>query len=730
MKQRHKSKRFVRTAASLAMVLVMALLCIPGNVFAAEIRVPYTTYTFSYEGWAMESPDAYVPVARYQSADLLADITGARGMAVGPDGKLYLANTVQNSILIYDTDMKLLRTLAGFIDESKIDPDLIGLDGDPSVQTLSAPEGVFVDRRNHLFVADTANRRIVEFDPEFRMVRQIDSPESEVLRPDFLFAVSGVAVDTAGRIFALVKNETSGIVQMDRDGNFTGYFGAQKVRRRPFDMIREWFLNDDQRERSIRFVPRQYNSIAIDRDNFIWLTTNAIESGAILEATYSRSRETDNMPVKRFNMNGDDVLIRGGVFPPTGDVACPCGFCRASSIVHVALKDNGLYSILDQERNKIFTYDEYGNLLYAFGGSGVQMGLFTQVSQMAYRGSDIIVLDTDGGAITVFEMTAYGELLERALMAERNREFDVAYDNWREVMRQNNNFDLAYTGIARVMLRQGEYQKAMEYYRYAGNRLGYTRAYEEHRKGLVHRYIWVFPVGAVVLVFAFMKWGKYTERVNRTSKLDFKKYTLWHEVVFGFRLLFHPFDGFWDLKHERRGSMRAAHTIVAFVTLTFVYRALATGYIFREIDVMYINLFQEMMNVILPLLLWCTACWALTTLMNGQAKMRDIYMVTSYALLPLGLMNIPVTLMSNFLVLNEAPFMGFLDQVGAVWFILLVFFGVMTLQQYTFMKNAMTTVMSLVFMAAELFALMLFLLLGNNIWRFVSSIYREIVYRM
>jgi hypothetical protein len=86
--------------------------------------------------------------------------------------------------------------------------------------------------------------------------------------------------------------------------------------------------------------------------------------------------------------------------------------------------------------------------------------------------------------------------------------------------------------------------------------------------------------------------------------------------------------------------------------------------------------------------------------------------------------------MSNFLIREELNFMDFFGTIGAVWTVFLIFFGVMTLQQYSFMKNALTTVMSLIFMMAELFALMLVLLLGNQIWMFVNSIYREIALRM
>ena len=36
-------------------------------------------------------------------------------------------------------------------------------------------------------------------------------------------------------------------------------------------------------------------------------------------------------------------------------------------------------------------------------------------------------------------------------------------------------------------------------------------------------------------------------------------------------VIFHPFDGFWDLIHEKRGSMGAAHTIIILVVLTQIW---------------------------------------------------------------------------------------------------------------------------------------------------------------
>jgi hypothetical protein len=421
------------------------------------------------------------------------------------------------------------------------------------------------------------------------------------------------------------------------------------------------------------------------------------------------------------------VLVRGGAFPPTGDV--PGWNDLSSSFVDLALRGN-LYAVLDRERNKVFTFDMAGNLLYAFGGSGTQTGLFTQVSALTYRGTDLLVLDINLGAITVFERTAYGALLEEAREAARRRDFDEAYALWVEVSRRNSNFDLAYTGMARMMMRHGNYTQAMDFYRYSGDVVGYSRAFAELRRVWVRDYYWAVPLAALLLIFAVARWFIFAGRLNSKNYHECERYHLGHELLYAFHTLFHPIGGFWDLKHEKRGSLAAAHIILALVILVFLFSAINTGYIFNPESHNDVNVLQVIMNVLLPVLMWCTASWALTTLFDGQANLRDIYMATCYALLPLALTYFPAVLLSHVLVLEETMFISFLRGAGAVWSVLLIFAGTMTLQEYGLMKNAVTSAASIVLMGVELFIGMLFILLGSNLWQVIKSIYLEIALRM
>jgi len=45
-----------------------------------------------------------------------------------------------------------------------------------------------------------------------------------------------------------------------------------------------------------------------------------------------------------------------------------------------------------------------------------------------------------------------------------------------------------------------------------------------------------------------------------------------------------PLDGFWDLVHEKRGSMAAAHTLVVLAVIVEILRLVLTNFQFNPIN--------------------------------------------------------------------------------------------------------------------------------------------------
>lgn len=677
----------------------------------------YTTYTFNEYGNAVNSPAAYKFVREYAGSDLrVGELNNPSDIFVDKQQNIYIVDTGNNRVIILNPDFTLKNNLEKFINPDPAYEETDYMDG------FGNPSAVYVTEESHMYVADTDRDRIVEFDEDFKLVREVRCPDSEILGEDYAFKPISLVVDSSGRMYVMIKNENQGIVELSADGEFIGYFGAQAVQRTIFDWFKTLFMTKEQKSRIAKVIPRTYNSMTIDGRDFIWLTSNSLTQ--YQRASYMTSKSSTDAPIKRLNPSGDDVLVRNGTYAPGGDLML------VSSLVDVAVKDNGVYSLLDNSRNQIFTYDSSGNLLYAFGGVGTQDGCMTLASAFAYFGDDLLVLDSEDKVLVRYGITEYGKNLERALMADDEKDFEASLEYWGEVLKSNQNLEMAYRAMGNNYLRNGYYEQAMECYRNAGDKEGYSKAYQYVRTDYVKGHF-LLVVGVFLLVLVcYILFKKWVNRENKKLYAYEDKHTLKDELLYAYRVIYHPFDGFWEIKRQRRGSIRSATVILLMVVLTFCYKAVGTAFLFREVDVEYISIMEEMMNVLLPLLLWCIASWGLTTLFEGKGSMKDIYIMTCYAMFPLIFTNILTTVMSNGMVLEEEDFINFIAALGYVWMVLLIFAGAMVIHEYLFNKNVLMIVSSIVGMGVMLFLAMLFVTIGQKMIDFFIGIYEEVAFRL
>ena len=84
-----------------------------------------------------------------------------RGMAVGPDGNLYFADTTNQRIRMVNLTTNIITTVAGStVSGNAVNPGFGGDGGLATQARLSAPEGVAFDSLGDMFIADTGNNRI------------------------------------------------------------------------------------------------------------------------------------------------------------------------------------------------------------------------------------------------------------------------------------------------------------------------------------------------------------------------------------------------------------------------------------------------------------------------------------------------------------------------------------------------------------------------------------------
>ncbi len=446
------------------------------DAYASE-NLPYQTYNYDYWGDVFYTPAAYIPDQSISGADLGTDqMVTPQDMYVAEDGKTYICDSGNNRILILNSDLKLDHIIDNF-------------DNQGTADTFLNPSGIYVSSKNELYIADTDHMRVVVLDESGGIIKIIQNPTSEVLDSDFQFAPLKVTVDYAGRVYVVAKNMFQGIMAFDENGDFSGFSGTIQVEISSYDKFWRIFSTKSQRERQIQFIPTEFTGIDIAPDGFVYATnvdTNGIQS------------------IRRLNPKGQDVIKKKKTGNLSGDLYWSDNdeYGGASRIADVVYRGNGIYSVIDTTRGRVFTYDDEGDLLYIFGGMGSQEGTFRNPAAIEVVGDKILVLDSFRGEVMSFVPTEYGNLINQAVALRYDGDEASAVEVWKKVLKLDANFELAYTGIGKSYLAAGENKKAMEYLKLGMNREYYSIAFKRYRDDMLKENMAYVLSGGLLLVIA------------------------------------------------------------------------------------------------------------------------------------------------------------------------------------------------------------------------------------
>lgn len=729
-----------------AVLLVLcAVMLFPLFTVGASASSAYQTYTYSIDGKALYSPDAYSASKTVGSADLafasfypnasadslkkLTKLDNPGDMVTDSEKKVYIADSGNNRIVVLSRYLELDYIISDFIND-KGNPD-----------SFTNPQGVFVvnpkDGNNgEIWVCDTDHNRLVVFDRvTFEFKKIIDQPQSQLFDSDAVYKPVAMAIDQYGRIYVVSSTTYQGIIVMDSEGEFVGFIGAQAVTISAWQILWRKLQTDEQKKVSAKLISTEYNNISITEDGFVYVTTSSIAESSVQGAINGKSKSGTYLPVKLLNPSGEEIMRRNGFWPPAGEIDYSTDstdtYHGVSTITDVAVGPEKTWSIIDEKRQKIYTYDFNGNLLFAFGDKGSLLGSISNIEAICYQGDTLLVLDKgNDGCIVVYERTKYGDLLIQAISAQNSLDYDEAIDCWKEVLQRNSNFDAAYVGIGNAMYRSGSYKDALAMYEVAYDTENWSEAYKEVRKEWMSKWFLLVIVLIVGVIVGVIKWFQYAAKVNKRVSTDGRaKKTFGQELIYGFYVIFHPFDGFYDLKHEHRGSVRASLVFIAVAVLTFFYQGVGQGYVLNPTGKVT-TIMTQLISVAVPLILFVLANWCLTTLFDGEGSFKDIFIATSYSLLPLPLLIIPTTIASNWVSSSEASIITFIGTVAFIWVGILLFFGTMVTHDYSMFKNFIIIFFTIVAMAVIVFIVLLFSMLLSKLVSLVTNLITEIQYRV
>lgn len=698
------------------LTVLTLVLAFPLNIAAAmecPVDTPYQTYIYNMKNQPVAIPSAFTVeqvVTGRGITDL--DFNSLGDVYYNGNGQLFISDSGNDRVIMTDLSFHTLAVISAF-----------SLDG--VMTSLSNPQGVWADE-NRLYIADTGNHRIVSFDIQSETVtphRIFEQPVISVLENDFEYLPTKLTVDATQRMYVIASGINQGVLCLNENGEFQSFLGAPKVEPNFLEMLWRRIATKEQLTRMESYVPTEYSSVTMNGYGFLYVT----------------SATSNEVPVGKINSDGNNILIR----PQQGWYGDSPYLSQETDaytpyFVDVALYRSGridedIYYTVDSKLGKIYAYTEDGYLLYAFGGTGSQQGVYANANALEYvpdpgdGAGRLIVLDSTKRTVTVLRETPFALQIRHALSAYNAGKYDEAKAAWNTVLETASGYVLGDVGLARIELHNDQYREAMTRLKKIRAYNLYADAFESWRDEYIREhFLWIL-LALVGIATAAALAVKGLRRSKMHTALQ--SATVYQGYRYGSYVMLHPFDGFWDLKHEKRGNMRSALWIAALFFLLYAVRLQCSGYIATGVVADEVNVLFRVLMLLLPLLFFVISNWCFTTLMDGKGTMRDIIIATCYALKPYVIFSVPMLIFSNILTASELPFYTIFDTVIWGWVIGLLIVSLMMTHDYSFGKTVLTLILILIGICLIVFILLLIISIAQNIYSFVYNLYLEMTFR-
>lgn len=427
-----------------------------------------TVYTYNSKDEAVPSPGIYQVEYILDGAAMgCTNLNGAQDLFVDGKNHLYILDSGNRRVVILDENYHCIGEITEFTDDAG--PTTLG-DG---------AQGIFYhEDTGMLYVADTANNRILVSDLTGKLYHVYGKPESELLDPALPYSPRKIIVDNMGLMYVTSTHVNTGALLINGENTFLGFYGINSIKE-TFEIIIEYmwrgFLTDEQNAQSTAsFQPTEFN-------NLFWSAEERFVYAV------SPERESLESPVVKLNAVGNNVFPSDATF---GD-----GEPEVSRFMDITVDSDKVFTLLNNVNGRLYQYDDGCNLIAVFGGLGTQKGLFTTPTSLESDSQNrLLVLDATKNTITVLDLTYYGRQVRQATMLHNDGLYEEALELWQEVLMLNANCNLAYVGLGKAYMELGDYDLAKEHFKMAGDQENYGKA-----KGSL-RNVWIRDNFAVLVV--------------------------------------------------------------------------------------------------------------------------------------------------------------------------------------------------------------------------------------
>lgn len=674
-------------------------------------EVPYQSYTY-WTGYSTEEKTPVYSKPMYKVKKLVSpkqlgifDEGKIADLAISSDGKTYLLDSATSKIYILDTDYNLIQTLEN-------------LTYNGSSLTFVDAKGIFVDAKSQIYIADTENARVLVLDQNGNVINLLLLPDSELIPTGFKYRPVKIAVDSRGYTYIASDGSYYGAILYSPQMEFLGFYGANTVKADAVTVIKNiWnklFSNDVKRAADKLSLPFTFTDLVVGNNDFVYTATGK---------TGDKSIQTGQ--ICRLNPGGKNVLGNESKNFADSVIGSLERVRQVQDVSAIDVDKDDFFYILDTTYGRVFWYDKDCNLLSVFGGSfgdGTQKGTFLLPSGIAVNGTDVLVSDSQANNLTIFEITDYGKLVRDTQKITLSGNFSATLSDWENVLKQDSNSQLAYIGIAKAYYDLGDYDNAIKYSKIGCDRETYAKAFKIIRTEKIEKVFGLILLVIILIIAAIIFAVSYMHKHNKVIIKN-------QSVKTAFGSLAHPVENFRLIKEKNQGSVLIATIILVLFYVLTVIRDTKSGFAFLVFDSAKYNSVYTLLSTVGIVVLWVISNWLVCTLLGGIGTLKEIYVVTCYCLVPLLISRLCYTVLTNFLIPDEAAFLGIFEAVFILWTAFMLIIGIMRIHDYEFGKFVATTIGSIVAMIIILFLLFLIYLLSQQIWGWVNTLIVEAKYR-
>ncbi|MBL8160366.1 MAG: YIP1 family protein [Anaerolineae bacterium] len=659
--------------------LLLILFALSFIVLRVDAVAPYTTWTLGPGSSLYPIQDAYSP-----AGEIVLPVSGPEDMFVAPDGFLYVADTENGRIIKLDSTFQITAEFGQDI--------------------LDSPTSVHVDGAGTLYIADAGSNTIVLLDQDNNLIKQFGRPSEPLFGANREFLPRKLAVDARQNLYIVSEGSVDGLVMMNTNGNFIGYFGANRAEMSLRMILQRLFLTEEQLAQFIRNEAASPSNVTIDSESLVYTITAG----------------TDRFQsIRKFTISGRNLIPRT---------------FGSSTFRDIHVSDEGLMVAVDSD-GIIIEYDLDGTPLFSFGAPDLgdqRLGLLSNPTAIERIGDYLYVLDKGKNAIVAYQITDFARRLHEGVRLYMDGFYTEARPYFQDVLDYNGLIIMAYQALADADYIEGDYANALQNYRYAEDRGGYSEAFWELRNAVLQRYLGA-ALGVLAAVWVFLnifnrleRRYKWLEPLRERIRLA-RKYRLVDDFAFMFRFIRQPADSFYYIKQNLRGSLLFAFLIYAWVTVVRVLELYVTGFVFSPYSVSWqIHPEMEVVYTVVPILIWNAANYLVATIRNGEGSLRQVVIGSAYSLFPYVLLALPISLISNLLTLNEVFIYSFSSQVMLLWIGIMLVIMVKEIHNYSFSETVQNILTTLFTMAMFLLTAYILYVLFNQLYEFVLSIVQEV----